>query len=183
MDHFAKPADELSKALAEGRLHRNFMGYTVKKGQANANGSYDTDLYGFGVSAIGSLDRYYAQNEKKLSSYYEAIEAGHYPVHRGYTLSDEDLLRRQVILSVLCEGRLDFPAIEAAFGIAFRPHFAKALEQLEEPTVDGFLEWSESGFVLTDLGRIFSRNIAMVFDAHLQSRSEPDQKPLFSKTL
>lgn len=182
LDHFAKPEDELSRALHEGRLHRNFMGYTVQKGQKTTSGRYDTDLYGFGVSAIGSFGRYYAQNHKKLSTYYEALDDDRHPTHRGYVLSDEDLLRRQVILSILCQGTLRFAGIEQSFGVDVKTHFAHALAQLEEPTRDGMLNWDDGGFTLTPLGRIFSRNIAMVFDAYL-SQDSANGKPLYSKTL
>ncbi len=180
MDHFAKPQDELNLALSEGRLHRNFMGYTVFKGEGV---QADTELYGFGVSAISCLDRYYVQNEKKLSTYYEALDRGHLPVKRGYALSNEDMLRRHVILSILCQGHVDFKAIESRFGIDFRQHFAGALQALEEPTRDGLICWVEDGFVVTPLGRIFNRNIAMGFDAYLQGQVQQGKHQMFSKTL
>ncbi len=182
MDHFAKPNDDLTIALEEKRLHRNFMGYTVQHGVAS-NGAYETDLYGFGVSAISNLYGYYAQNLKKLPHYYEYIDAKTLPVKRGYALSPEDLLRRQVILSILCQGELRFKDIEAAFGISVKTHFADALSQLEGPTSDGFLTWDDDGFQLTPLGRIFSRNIAMPFDAYLKQPQASEKHPVFSKTL
>lgn len=179
MDHFAKPQDELSIALSEGRLHRNFMGYTVQGAPDNV----DAELYGFGSSAISGLSRFYAQNRKKLSRYYEGIDHGELPIHRGMALTLEDVLRRQVILAVLCQGRVRFSAIEQAFGVDFRQHFAEALTRLEGPAEDGLLVWQPDGLALTPLGRIFSRNIAMAFDAYLPTQAEQAKQPIFSKTL
>ncbi len=171
MDHFAKPTDELYIAQQEGTLHRNFMGYTTKAG---------CELYGFGVSAISGLDAYYAQNEKKLSRYYEAVEAGRLPTMRGYALSRDDQIRRAAILDILCNGRLDLPRLSGQFGIDAHRYFAQALEQLQPMADDGVLVPDARGFRLTPLGRIFSRNVAMPFDAYLK---RDDQKPLYSKTL
>ncbi len=170
MDHFAKPTDELTRAQQEGSLHRNFMGYTTKAG---------CELYGFGVSAISGLESYYAQNHKKLSTYYEAVEAAQLPTMRGFALSHDDRLRRAVINSILCQGQVDFEAIDLSFGVACRHLFADALETLTPMVGDGLLVINETGFQLTPLGRIFSRNIAMPFDAYFNQPS----KPLFSKTL
>lgn len=179
MDHFAKPQDELSQALAHGNLHRNFMGYTVQKGSAVQ--SADSDLYGFGVSAISGINRYYAQNHKKLSTYYSLLDEGRLPTHRGYALSTEDLLRRRIILAILCQGDVDYAIIEDEFQIDFGHHFADALKKLEGLTADGFLNQTDSGFSVTPLGRIFSRNVAMAFDAYLGSQSQQGKQ--FSKTL
>jgi oxygen-independent coproporphyrinogen III oxidase len=181
MDHFAKPEDSLSVALKSGTLHRNFMGYTVKNQSEQPHG--DTELYGFGVSAISSLNRCYAQNHKKLSTYDEAVKKRILPTHRGIMLSDEDMLRRKVILGILCQGEVDFAAFESDFPIRFKAHFADALQQLAGPTEDGLLTWTERGFQLTALGRIFSRNIAMAFDAYLSTQTQSEKQPMFSKTL
>lgn len=179
MDHFAKPSDELSRALdtdnLQGSLHRNFMGYTVQHGQL------PSDLYGFGVSAISGLQRHFAQNWRKLSQYYDAIDAGLLPTMRGYVLSDEDQLRQQVILSILCQGHVDYAAFETRFGIQFEVHFKDALLQLESFTQDGLIEFSNHGFIVTPLGRLLSRNIAMPFDAYLKALNS--EKPTFSKTV
>lgn len=181
MDHFAKPDDELAVALKNGTLHRNFMGYTVKQKDSSQP---DPDLYGFGVSAISGLSRYYAQNVKKLSQYYEAIQQKSLPVYRGYMLSDDDVLRRQVILSILCQGDVNFKTIEAQFNIPdFQAYFLPALKTLKDTADDGLIEWTCDGFSLTPLGRVFSRNIAMPFDAYLENQQKQPDKPTFSKTL
>lgn len=175
MDHFAKPSDELSVALKNGNLHRNFMGYTVQ------HGDLPSDLYGFGVSAISGLQGQFAQNWRKLSQYYEAIEAGRIPTMRGYELSDEDRLRQQVILSVLCAGKIDYTTLNQRFGIEFKTHFADAFPKLEEMATDGLVELNETGLIVTPLGRLFSRNIAMPFDEYLPKMG--GDKPTFSKTV
>ncbi len=176
MDHFAKPTDELAVALENGKLNRNFMGYTV---QGSREGM---DLYGFGVSAISGLERHYAQNWRKLSQYYEAIEQDRLPTMRGYALTPDDLLRRQVIMDILCRTSVNYAEIEATYGIEFQTYFAEAMRQVEDAAADGLLEMHATGFALTPLGRIFSRNIAMAFDAYLKKQVQQD-KPTFSKTL
>lgn len=180
MDHFAKPDDELAVALNNGRLHRNFMGYTVFQGQGPR---LDTEMLGFGVSAISGLHRYYAQNHKKLSTYYQALDEGTLPIHRGYALSEDDLLHRALILSILCQGELRFSAIQTQFGVDVPRQFKAALDSLAGPTEDGLLLWDADGFRLTPLGRVFSRNIAMAFDAYLAQQAANATKPLFSRTL
>lgn len=175
MDHFAKPTDELSLALNNGNLHRNFMGYTVQ------HGDVPSDLYGFGVSAISGLQGQFAQSWRKLSQYYEAIEAGRIPTMRGYELSDEDKLRQQLILAILCPGTVDYAAFNQRFGIDFKTHFADALNRLEDMAADDLLAMNEQGFQVTALGRLFSRNIAMPFDAYLPTMTS--DKPTFSKTV
>ena len=175
MDHFAKPEDELSKALKNGTLHRYFMGYTVQHGEL------PSDLYGFGVSAISGLQAQFAQNWRKLSQYYEAIEQNQLPTMRGYQLSTEDQLRQQVILAILCPGRVDYQAINQRFDIDFTSHFADALAQLQGMAEDGLIEMDANGLTVTPLGRLFSRNIAMPFDAYLPTMG--GEKPTFSKTV
>ncbi len=170
MDHFAKPTDELTQAQQEGSLHRNFMGYTTKAG---------CELYGFGVSAISGLESYYAQNLKKLSTYYEAIESGNFATMRGFSLSQDDRLRRTLINGILCQGTLDFTAINSAFNIDCETLFSEALTKLAPMFEDGLLTRHQTGIELTPLGRIFSRNIAMPFDAYFNQPSVPT----YSKTL
>jgi oxygen-independent coproporphyrinogen III oxidase len=173
MDHFAKPTDELRLAQDEGTLHRNFMGYTTKAG---------TQLYGVGVSAISGLYRDYAQNWRKLSQYYEAIDQGMLPTMRGYVLTADDLLRRAVISAILCNGRVSFSEIENEYKIVFDQYFVKELATLRQMTDDDLLCFDAAGFTITPLGRIFARNIAMIFDAYLKQKQSSD-KPVFSKTL
>jgi oxygen-independent coproporphyrinogen-3 oxidase len=162
--------------MQNGNLHRNFMGYTVEKG-----GHLHSDLYGFGVSAISGFQGQFAQNWRKLSQYYEALDAGKIPTMRGYLLSEEDRLRQQVILNLLCQGRVDMPAIEQRFGIDFKTHFADAVTQLEGMAADQLIDIGDNHLTVTPLGRLFSRNLAMPFDAYLpQMRND---KPTFSRTV
>lgn len=174
MDHFAKPTDELTVAQQEGGLRRNFMGYTTRAG---------SDLYAFGVSAISGLQGFYAQNWRKLADYYKAIDEGQFPTMRGYALSGEDQLRRAVINQILCHGDVNYASMEKTYGLpSFSGHFADALAKLSGAAEDRLLVFHEQGFTLTPLGRILSRNVAMVFDAYLEERPA-SEKPLFSKTL
>ncbi len=176
MDHFAKPDDELAQALNNGKLYRNFMGYTVQGDTQRA------DLYGFGVSAISGLDQHFAQNVKKLSQYYEAIDASRLPVQRGYTLSEDDVLRREVILDILCQGNVSYQKYQSEFNLDFEAHFRPAIKTITQTQGDGLVDFTSDGFKLNPLGRIFSRNIAMPFDAYLQAQ-KAKAEPTFSKTL
>lgn len=176
MDHFAKPDDELSLAMDAGKLHRNFMGYTVQHGEQSS------DLAGFGVSAISAFQEAFAQNWRKLSQYYDAVDAGRIPTMRGYRLSDEDRLRQYVIMAVLCQGRVDYAAVAQRFQVDFRTHFAGALTELQTLAADGLVELREDALVLTPLGRLFSRNVAMPFDAYLR-QPQADGKPTYSRTV
>lgn len=183
MDHFAKPSDELSQAIQNGTLYRNFMGYTVKNKSLQEN---DADLLGFGVSAISSLKHTYAQNLKNVSDYYEAVKGKKLPVYRGYRLTQDDQIRKAIILAILCQGHVNYSAFESQFGFDFEAYFLPALKQLKEAKKDGLLEWTCDGFRLTPIGRVFGRNIAMPFDAYLedQRKQQADKNhPTFSKTL
>lgn len=185
MDHFAKPGDELAVALDDGTLHRNFMGYTTRAGQA--------EMLGMGVSAISSLVGHYAQNVKKLTQYYAALDAGRFPLHRGYALTADDALRRFVIQGLMCQTHLSISEVEQRFAVEFASYFKSELAQLLPLANDGLVVLSPQAIALTPLGRIFARNVAMVFDAHLAARkaaaaassssSESQVTPLFSKTL
>jgi oxygen-independent coproporphyrinogen-3 oxidase len=175
MDHYAKPEDELAQAWESGDLHRNFMGYTTRAGQA--------ELVGLGLSAISSWQGYYSQNVKKLSQYEQALNANTLPLWRGYSLTTDDLLRQAVIMQLMCQNRLDFASIDARFKITFETYFADALEALKPLEADGLLTIKHRRIEFSPLGRIFSRNIAMPFDAYLQGQIASTQKPLFSKTL
>lgn len=176
MDHFAKPEDELSLALQNNTLHRNFMGYTTRAGQA--------DLIGLGVSAISCLEGHFYQNLKKLSTYYNAIETSQSVVWRGYSLNQDDQIRRFVIQQILCQGQLDFKKVNSLFNINFENYFAPELKKLTGFSEDGLLSLNSDEIKLPPLGRILSRNIAMLFDAYLNASSNKSQeKPIFSKTL
>lgn len=171
MDHFARPNDELSRARRERTLHRNFQGYTTKAG---------TDLIGMGVSAIGAVGNAFVQNRRELADYRRAIEAEGSATFRGFRLSFDDRLRRDVIGSLLCHGVVVIPEVESAFGIDFGEYFAGALHRLEACAADGLVEISDTEVRATPLGRVFLRNLAMPFDAYLTDASE---RPTFSRTL
>ncbi len=171
MDHFARPNDELSRARRERTLWRNFQGYTTKAG---------TDLFGLGMSSIGSVGPAYVQNERDLHAYEKALAGGGPATMRGFRLNDDDELRRRVIQNLLCHGVIVKREIEAEFGIAFDEKFASAIEKLEACRADGLVELSESEIRATALGRVFLRNLAMPFDAYLPA---VPQKPMFSRTL
>ena len=173
MDHFALPGDELAIAQKNRTLHRNFQGYTTKAG---------ADLYGMGVSAISSIGEAYAQNRKEVPAYQETIAARGIATTRGYRLSQDDLLRRAVISRLLCHTVIPKPEIERQFSITFDAYFATELEQLQESCDEGLVILEPHQIRVTPLGRIFIRNVAMVFDRYLREQ-QMDQRPLFSKTL
>lgn len=173
MDHFARPDDELAVAQRERTLHRNFQGYTTKAG---------ADLYGLGVSAISSVGRSYLQNVRDLPEYQRAIECGGLATMRGYHMTEDDRIRAAVISQLLCHAVVDPAQIEREFAICFGDYFSPELIQLEKFRQDGLLEVSDDQIRVTPLGRIFVRNVAMVFDAHLKEPKLTGQA-LFSKTL
>jgi oxygen-independent coproporphyrinogen-3 oxidase len=175
MDHFALPGDELAEARSKRRLHRNFMGYTVKMG---------TDMVAAGVSGIGDVRGAFAQNEKKLSGYYEALDQGRFPVERGYALNRDDLIRRDLITRLMCNLWVDTTALEREFGIVFPDYFAPELSALnadDGPVAEGFVSIAPGHIEIVGLGRFFVRNVAMVFDRYLLGRS--GGKPVFSRTV
>jgi oxygen-independent coproporphyrinogen-3 oxidase len=171
MDHFARPDDELCLAQSNRTLHRNFQGYTTKAG---------ADLFGFGVSSISGMDRTYAQNFRNIKDYYAAIEQSNLPIMRGMTLSEDDVLRRAVISRLLCHCMLPKKEIESEFNIQFNDYFKEDLKQLESLEADGLVELDAETISVTQLGRIFIRNVGMVFDKYLRIKKD---KPVFSKTL
>jgi len=173
MDHFARPGDELAIAQKNRTLHRNFQGYTTKAG---------ADLYGMGVSSISAIGSNYAQNERAVSGYAAAIERGGLATMRGYKLSEEDVLRRAVISRLLCHTVIPRHEIDRELGICFDDHLATELERLESFVEDGLVVLDKDELRVTWLGRIFIRNIAMIFDAYLENQ-QADSRPLFSKTL
>jgi oxygen-independent coproporphyrinogen-3 oxidase len=160
MDHFALHRDTLSVARRQGRLHRNFQGYSTHP---------DSDLIGLGVSAIGRVGAHYCQNAKTLEEYYDALRRREFPIVRGLTLSRDDLVRRAVIMAVMCQGRVDIESIELAYLIDFRQYFATELRQLEPLVESGLVQLESDGVRVTALGWYFVRAIAMVFDRHLQA--------------
>lgn len=160
MDHFALPTDALAVAKRQGRLHRNFQGYSTQP---------DCDLIGLGVSAIGRVGATYSQNAKSLEEYYDHLDQGRLPVVRGLALNRDDLVRRAVIMALMCQGELQFEPLDQAWLIDFRQYFASELEQLEAMAEQGLVELSAEGVKVTPMGWFFVRGIAMVFDRYLQA--------------
>ena len=158
-DHFALPDDPLARAAARGTLHRNFQGYTATRTEA---------LIGLGLSAISELPGCYAQNQRSLRDYYAALDSGRLPTERGVQRTPEDRVRGDLIRRVMCEFRLDIPAIEAAHHLSFAEAFAHELSELRRLEQDGLVSVAGDGdaIELTALGRLFVRNVAVVFDAH-----------------
>jgi oxygen-independent coproporphyrinogen-3 oxidase len=173
MDHFALPDDELAAAARAGTLHRNFMGYTVKPA---------TDMLAVGISGIGDLQGAFVQNVKKLSTYYEHLDAGRLPVERGYVLDEDDLLRRWVITQLMCNFRVDKTAVADRFGVSFDDYFAADLGRLEEVIDAGFVTDASDRIEVSDTGRLFVRNVCMAFDRYLAEKLEGG-KSIFSRTV
>lgn len=176
MDHFAVPEDELSRAVEDGRLHRNFMGYTVQSAR---------DMVAVGISSISDVQGAYAQNVKKLPEYFRAVSEGRFPVERGRRLDADDMLRRHVITQIMCNFHLDMADVERRFGIVFREYFAKELGKLDgpdSPVGHGLVEIGEHTLDVTPRGRLFVRNVCMAFDRYLDAMKTTD-KPAFSRTV
>ena len=171
MDHFAKPEDELTIAQQNGKLYRNFQGYSTQA---------DCDLIGLGVTSIGYVGGGFFQNEKEMDPYAEKIEGDEFAVFRGYILSDEDHLRRQVIMRLMCDFALDYTQFEAEFGINFKEHFSDGIADLDEMAKDNLVELRDDGLTVLPAGRLLIRNVAMVFDEYLQKKKEGSS---FSKTI
>ena len=163
MDHFARPNDELAVAQKRRELQRNFQGYSTRAG---------ADIYAFGMSSISQIPDAYWQNEKDLQKYFAALDAGKAPLVRGYVLTDEDKIRRETIMRVMCDLSLDFESMSQRLGIPFLTHFERELEALSGFEADGLVRRTATGFEVTDAGRLFIRNIAMTFDNTLASSSE-----------
>ena len=160
MDHFALPGDSLAVAKRQGRLHRNFQGYSTQP---------DCDLIGFGVSSIGHIGATYSQNAKTLDEYYDALDGGRFPVVRGLALSRDDLVRRATIMALMCQGQLQFEAIELAYLVDFKSYFAKELEALQVLQGQCMVVVDDAGIQVTAQGWFFVRAVAMVFDRYLQT--------------
>lgn len=174
MDHFALPDDDLALAARERRLHRNFMGYTTRPA---------ADSVALGVSAIGDVRGTFAQNHKTLARYYQALDAGRFPIERGYALTDDDRVRRYVITELMCNFHLDLAHVRARFGVTPGEYFAAELAALrapEGPVSDGLLDISADALTVTPRGRLFVRNICMAFDRYLAAH---EGRPVFSRTI
>jgi oxygen-independent coproporphyrinogen-3 oxidase len=171
MDHFALPDDELALAQARGGLHRNFMGYTTHA---------DSDLLGFGVSAISHIGATYSQNPRDIASWQAALGQGRLPVFRGMKMSDDDQLRAALIQHLMCQGEVPTAALERRYGIDFGRYFRDALVRLEPLIADGLVQVEPDRIVATSPGRLLLRNIAMCFDAYLDEGVIPAQ---FSRAI
>jgi len=159
MDHFAKPGDDLAVAQSEGRLQRNFQGYSTRA---------ECDMLGFGVSAIGRVGPTYSQNLKDLDAYYASLDNGHLPVAGGIELTQDDLVRRAVIQALACQFRLSIDSIERAYPINFRSYFAPELQELKRLEQDELVQVRPEGIKVTPKGRMLVRIVCMVFDRHLR---------------
>ena len=147
-------------ARRQGRLHRNFQGYSTQP---------DTDLIALGVSSIGRMGATYSQNAKTVEEYCDALDQGHLPIVRGLTLGRDDMIRRAVIMALMCQGQLQFESINLAWLIDFKTYFAPELEQLADMQQQGLVEIDATGVHVSELGWFFVRGVAMVFDQYLQA--------------
>ena len=161
MDHFALESDEMAVAQRNGLLHRNFQGYTLHG---------DADLLGMGVSAISQVGNLYVQNHKVLSDWQAAIGQDQLPHHKGYLLDKADLIRRDIIMKLLCDLRLDIPAFEQQWEICFRTHFADAMVQWRDFAEQGLVVFNDDTLIITEQGRLVSRALVQPFDAYLGNR-------------
>jgi oxygen-independent coproporphyrinogen-3 oxidase len=171
MDHFALPNDPLAVAKRQGRLHRNFQGYSTQP---------DCDLIALGVSSIGRVGATYSQNAKTLDDYYDLLNHGRFPVVRGLALTRDDLLRRAVIMAIMCQGAVHFESIALAYLVDFQRYFATELEALKPLAEQGMVKVDAESIEVTDTGWFFVRAVAMVFDRHLQANLHLNR---FSKIL
>lgn len=160
MDHFAKPGNELAMAQKEGRLHRNFQGYSTQA---------ECDLLAFGISSIGKVDDVYAQNVRTLDEYYQALDRGQLPTLRGIQLSKDDIIRRELIGELMCQFKLDTKAFAEKHGIDFSAYFRNDLDELADLEKADLLTWDGDLLVVPTRGRLLVRRVAMAFDARLKS--------------
>jgi len=170
MDHFARADDELAVAQRQKSLQRNFQGYSTRGG---------VDIYAFGMSSISQADGFYWQNLKELPRYYAALDQGKFPLAKGYVLTSEDRIRHQTIMRLMCDLELDYAVMSKFLGVDFAQHFAAELDSLDDLEADGLVLKTPAGLFVTDLGRLFIRNIAMCFDRYAPMRKESH----FSKTI
>ncbi len=173
MDHFARPEDELARSLEQGRLYRNFMGYTSRMAP---------DSVGFGMSAISEIGGVFAQNISRLEDYSASIGNGHPATFRGCILSKDDFIRQRAILTLMCNFVLKFEDLDREFGIDSRKYFSLELNELKVFIEDGLVRLDADKISVTDGGRTFVRNVAMLFDIYFKSKGERD-RPTFSRTI
>jgi len=171
MDHFAKPDDELSIAQQQGKLYRNFQGYATHA---------DCDLVGMGITSIGTIDNSFAQNVKTLDEYQNLIGAGKLAVFRGVEIDEDDLLRRAVIMQLICHFNLNFAEIASKYNIDFHTYFADEISRLAVMSEDGLIEMNSQSIQVTNKGRLLIRNVCMIFDRYLNN---PQNNQRFSKAI
>lgn len=171
MDHFAKPDDEMAIAQREGHLYRNFQGYSTHA---------DCDLIGLGLTSIGYVGGNFFQNAKEMDDYESDIQGNHFSVFRGYQLTQEDHLRRHVIMRLMCDFSLDYKTFENEYTINFKEHFADALADMQVMQEDQLISLNDDGMEVLTAGRLLIRNIAMAFDEHLRNK---ESETKFSKVI
>lgn len=174
MDHYVLPGDELAVAQQEGRLQRNFQGYSLHLAE---------DLLGLGVSAISQLGDFYTQNERNLDTYYTLIDQGRLPISQGCKVTHEDKLRRFIIMSLICELKLDIAECNRRFAIEFGTKFDTQIHALRAMEVDGLLQLSADEIQVMERGRPFLRNICMLFDEYLDAGPGASRSPNYSATI
>ena len=161
MDHFALESDEMAVAQRNGLLHRNFQGYTLHG---------DADLLGMGVSAISQIGNLYVQNHKVLGDWQAAVEQDRLPHHKGYQLDKADLIRRDIIMKLLCDLRLDIRAFEQQWAISFQDTFAEAMIQWRDFADQGLVVFNDDALLITEQGRLVSRALVQPFDSYLTNK-------------
>ncbi|BAY90101.1 MULTISPECIES: oxygen-independent coproporphyrinogen III oxidase [unclassified Tolypothrix] len=169
MDHFAKSDDELAIAQRNGTLRRNFQGYTTHA---------ETELFGFGATSISMLEDAYFQNHKQLKEYYQAISTGNLPLSKGIKLTQDDIIRRDVIMGIMSHFQLHKQDIADKYHICFDEYFAHELEMLKPLEADGLVSLSKNYILVTDIGRLLVRNIAVIFDNHMRIKEKHFSKAI-----
>ena len=163
MDHFSKPDDELAIAFKEKKLYRNFQGYSTNAG---------ADLYAMGITGISQLEHIYSQNYKTEKEYYKALDEEILPIVKGYKLNDDDILRRYVIMKIMCDFELDIDSVEQKFNIDFNKYFEWGLNNLKEMEADNLVNITNEKISVHDMGRLLIRNIAINFDGYNERKED-----------
>src|SRR5699024_6489252 len=171
MDHFSREDGELAQAMDEGSLQRNFQGYSTHSG---------ADLYAFGMSGISNVGHYYWQNSKELDGYYKALTKNQLPIIKTLELNRDDLLRREVIMHIMCRMEINKAEIEQKWKINFDRYFSQSVDQLDKHQKDGLVYKTSDKIIINEKGRLFLRNIAMCFDKYLLNKKKIVN---FSKTV
>ena len=171
MDHFAKPGDDLAKAFHEKRLYRNFQGYSTNAG---------TDLYAMGITSISQFGNVYAQNLKTEKEYFEALDNNTLPIMKGYEMTHDDIIRKEVIMNIMCDFELEFETIEKKFDINFEEYFAYGLNNFDDLISDGLVEIKDRKISVAEMGRLLIRNVAMNFDGFLERKEDSGK---YSRTV